>query len=81
MCSCLLIISALQEADSKSKSNEHEATFMAAFSRYLIQQGYKPEQITVLTTYTGQMFLIKQHMRNNKSCQGMFQYDLDLCKM
>lgn len=35
--------------DSCTKSNEHEATFLARFARYLVQQGYTMEQITVLT--------------------------------
>ena len=48
--------------DTKSHSNLHEAKFLAALTTYLIKQGYAPEQITVLTTYTGQMFLLRQFM-------------------
>lgn len=33
---------------------------MMALARYLVQQGYNPENITILTTYTGQMFLLRQ---------------------
>ena len=44
---------------------------MAAFCRYLIQNGYTSQQITILTTYIGQMFLIKQCLRNVQSCQGV----------
>ncbi|KAK3090292.1 hypothetical protein FSP39_010681 [Pinctada imbricata] len=48
--------------ETKSKSNLHEAKFMARFCRYLMQQGYNPSQITMLTTYTGQVLLLKKHM-------------------
>ncbi|KAI8519522.1 NFX1-type zinc finger-containing protein 1 [Branchiostoma belcheri] len=51
-----------QEGDTKSKSNLHEAQFMASFCRYLLQQGYSPSQITILTTYTGQLFNFKKVM-------------------
>ncbi|KAF8778266.1 NFX1-type zinc finger-containing protein 1 [Argiope bruennichi] len=49
-----------QENDSKSKVNVHEANFMLKFCKYLINQGYKPSQITVLTTYSGQLFEFKR---------------------
>ena len=48
--------------EGKSKSNKHEAKFMAALCRYFILQGYKREQITVLTAYTGQLFQLKSEM-------------------
>jgi len=48
--------------DTKSKSNEHEARFLSSLCLYLMQQGYKPTQITVLTMYTGQMFLLRRLM-------------------
>ncbi|GFS28358.1 NFX1-type zinc finger-containing protein 1 [Trichonephila inaurata madagascariensis] len=50
----------LQEEDSKSKVNEHEAKFLVKLCRYIILQGYKPCQITVLTTYSGQLFELKR---------------------
>ncbi|KAF8778265.1 NFX1-type zinc finger-containing protein 1 [Argiope bruennichi] len=50
----------LQENDSKSKVNVHEANVMLKFCKYLIMQGYKPSQITVLTTYSGQLFEFKR---------------------
>ena len=45
--------------DSFSHVNDHEANFVVALCRYLLQQGYKAHQITLLTTYTGQMFAIR----------------------
>ena len=46
----------------KSKSNIHEAEFMKSFCLYLIQQGYKRSQITILTGYTGQLIALKNIM-------------------
>ncbi|GFS40184.1 NFX1-type zinc finger-containing protein 1 [Nephila pilipes] len=50
----------LQEEDSKSKINVHEAKFLVKLCKYIIFQGYKPSQITVLTTYSGQLFELKR---------------------
>ncbi|GBN41411.1 NFX1-type zinc finger-containing protein 1 [Araneus ventricosus] len=50
----------LQEYDSKSKVNEHEAKFIIKLCKYFILQGYKPSQITVLTTYSGQLFELRR---------------------
>ncbi|CAL1285236.1 unnamed protein product [Larinioides sclopetarius] len=56
----------LQENDSKSKVNVHEATFILKFCSYLILQGYKPSQITILTTYSGQLFAFKKsHLKHD----------------
>ncbi|XP_042904468.1 NFX1-type zinc finger-containing protein 1 [Parasteatoda tepidariorum] len=49
-----------QEGDSKSKVNQHEARFLIKLCRYLILQNYDPSQITILTTYSGQLFEIKK---------------------
>jgi superfamily I DNA and/or RNA helicase len=32
--------------------------------RYLLQQGYRPDQITVLTPYLGQLLELHQEMRD-----------------
>lgn len=48
--------------DTRSRSNLHEAQFIACLAKYLLQQGYQQHQITVLTTYTGQMFLLRKMM-------------------
>ena len=50
-----------------SHANEHEATFLVALCRYLLQQGYSYNQITLLTTYTGQMFAIRECLQAAKS--------------
>ena len=51
----------IEESDNQSHShvNEHEAKFLVALCRYLLQQGYKADQITLLTTYTAQMYAIR----------------------
>ncbi|KAJ0068273.1 hypothetical protein NL108_004666 [Boleophthalmus pectinirostris] len=48
--------------DGRSHQNRHEAQFVVALCRYLLLQEYKPEQITILTTYTGQLFCLRKLM-------------------
>ncbi|XP_060079093.1 NFX1-type zinc finger-containing protein 1-like [Ylistrum balloti] len=48
--------------DIRSYSNKHEARYVANLCRYLLKQGYKGTQITVLAAYTGQMFCIRNCM-------------------
>ncbi|KAK2915291.1 NFX1-type zinc finger-containing protein 1 [Channa argus] len=52
--------------DGKSHENKYEAAFVAALCRYLLQQDYKPEQITILTTYTGQLHCLRKNMPASK---------------
>ena len=42
-----------------SHVNEHEARYLVALCHYLLKQGYRAHQITLLTTYMGQMFALK----------------------
>lgn len=51
-------------ADTSSRANEFEANFVVSFCRYLLLQGYEPSQITILSTYLGQLFSIKQKIKN-----------------
>ncbi|KAJ8267933.1 hypothetical protein COCON_G00131050 [Conger conger] len=48
--------------EGHSHQNMHEATFVKALCHYLMCQGYKPSQITILTTYNGQLFCLKKIM-------------------
>ncbi len=57
--------------DSHSHSNMHEAKFIVAVCVYLIQQGYDPSQITVLTGYTGQMFAIRRLAKSDSILDGL----------
>jgi hypothetical protein len=49
-----------------SKVNQHEAEFLVELSLYLLRQGYKSSQITILATYTGQMFVIRDLIKSRK---------------
>ena len=46
----------------QSYSNPHEADFLVALCKYLLQQGYRRSQITVLTMYIGQLLLLQEKM-------------------
>jgi len=46
----------------QSYSNPHEADFSVALCKYLLLQGYRRNQITVLTMYTGQLLLLQEKM-------------------
>jgi len=43
----------------KSKTNSHEAEVVVELVRFLLLQGYKAEDVVVLTTYLGQLMKIK----------------------
>ncbi|XP_021348896.1 NFX1-type zinc finger-containing protein 1-like [Mizuhopecten yessoensis] len=51
-----------EDHDLKSHSNSHEAKYIAGLCKYFLLQGYEPEQITILTLYSGQLFTIKKEM-------------------
>ncbi|KAM3921700.1 NFX1-type zinc finger-containing protein 1 [Leptodactylus fuscus] len=48
--------------DGKSHQNIHEAEFVVELCKYFLCQEYKPSQITILTTYTGQLFCLRNLM-------------------
>ena len=48
----------------QSKLNPKEAEFIILFSKYLLQQGYQGQQITILSLYTGQLLLLKKMQRD-----------------
>ena len=58
-----------EETDSNlmSHTNQHEASFIVALCKYLLQQGYEKSQITILTPYTGQLLKLKNLMPKNTS--------------
>ena len=53
----------MQESDETSKKNPFEAQFLVAFCNYLILQGYAPEDVTILTTYNGQLYQFAQERK------------------
>ncbi|KAK3574831.1 hypothetical protein QTP86_018421, partial [Hemibagrus guttatus] len=48
--------------DGRSHQNLHEAHFVVDLCRYLLRQEYQPSQITILTTYTGQLYCLRKLM-------------------
>ncbi|XP_067324423.1 NFX1-type zinc finger-containing protein 1 [Anolis sagrei] len=65
---------ALQEG--KSHQNLHEAQFLVLLCQYLLCQGYQPSQITILTTYTGQLFCLRK-LLPAKTFQGVKVHVVD----
>ncbi|XP_073534615.1 NFX1-type zinc finger-containing protein 1-like isoform X2 [Phyllobates terribilis] len=51
-----------QISEGKSRQNVHEAAFVKSLCFYFIQQGYSPSQITILTTYSGQLHCLQKMM-------------------
>ncbi|XP_011410018.1 PREDICTED: NFX1-type zinc finger-containing protein 1-like [Amphimedon queenslandica] len=47
-----------------SPANSHEADFVVRLAKYLLFQGYKPDQLTILTPYTGQVACIKECIKS-----------------
>ncbi|EHB05998.1 NFX1-type zinc finger-containing protein 1 [Heterocephalus glaber] len=48
--------------EGKSHQNQHEAHFVVELCNYFLNQEYLPSQITILTTYTGQLFCLRKLM-------------------
>ncbi|KAG7326586.1 hypothetical protein KOW79_009987 [Hemibagrus wyckioides] len=48
--------------DGRSHQNMNEALFVVNLCRYLLRQEYQPSQITILTTYTGQLYCLRKLM-------------------
>lgn len=46
--------------ETVSRRNLFEAEFLIALCRYLLLQGYEENEITILTTYSGQMFHLRK---------------------
>lgn len=53
----------VKNEDSMSKSNPFEFQFLTKFCNYLLLQGYKSEQITVLSAYSAQIHLLRKEFR------------------
>ncbi|XP_062987456.1 NFX1-type zinc finger-containing protein 1-like [Elgaria multicarinata webbii] len=48
-----------RSTEAESYSNRHEAAFLVSLASYLLKQGYRQSQITVLTPYHGQVMRIR----------------------
>ncbi len=56
------------EDDMKSRSNLHEAEYIGALCDYMRKQGYKSDEITILTLYRGQHLQIKNVLKRRNIC-------------
>ncbi|CAH2096340.1 unnamed protein product [Euphydryas editha] len=48
------------EEESSSKTNKKEADMTLSLANYIMQQGYEPEDVTILAAYSGQMFYMRK---------------------
>uniref|UniRef100_A0A8B9I5F3 Zinc finger NFX1-type containing 1 n=1 Tax=Anser brachyrhynchus TaxID=132585 RepID=A0A8B9I5F3_9AVES len=62
--------------EGKSHQNPHEAQFVVELCKYFLCQDYLPSQITILTTYTGQLFCLRKLMPA-KTFAGVKVYVVD----
>ncbi|XP_053409251.1 NFX1-type zinc finger-containing protein 1-like isoform X2 [Mercenaria mercenaria] len=51
-----------KDEELKSHTNVHEVQYLVALCKYLLLQGYNASDITILTTYKGQMYMMKKEM-------------------
>ena len=56
----------MHNEETSSKSNQHEAELCVRLCRYLLQQGYPPETVTILTAYSGQVLTFKNIMKKER---------------
>ena len=54
------------KGDSSSWTNTYEAKFVSNLAIYITNQGYSQQDVTILTFYKGQVFLIKSLLRQIK---------------
>ena len=54
------------KGDSTTRTNSHEAKFISKLAFYLTKQGYTEEEITILTFYQGQKYLIQDFLLKSK---------------
>ncbi|XP_044747132.1 NFX1-type zinc finger-containing protein 1-like isoform X3 [Coccinella septempunctata] len=52
-----------ESSAGNSKKNVHEATFLVRLAEYLMLNGYRPGQITILAAYLSQMYEIQREKR------------------
>ncbi|KAL8573704.1 hypothetical protein ACOMHN_018979 [Nucella lapillus] len=61
----------MSDSETQSHSNVYEAQYLANLCLYLLKQDYKPSQITVLTSYSGQLFQLRKLMPKNSQFDGV----------
>eukprot|EP00981_Chlorochromonas_danica_P011845 scaffold4308_cov162-Ochromonas_danica.AAC.4 len=60
--------------ESSSKYNDYEVAMVLKMAKYFLQQGYKCEDIVILTPYLGQLMRIRQAIRREQS--SLFQIEI-----
>ncbi len=61
----------VEDNEGKSHLNPYEVDLSLALARHLIMQGYTPEQITILTTYSGQLLHFFKIRRSHSAVQSV----------
>ena len=61
----------------QSKMDPKEAELIVHFVSYLVANHYSPNNITVLTLYSGQLFQIKQEMKKKRNLKGLIISTVD----
>lgn len=57
--------------ETRSHLNAYEAKFIVELCRYIILQGYEKSQVTILTTYSGQLHEIRKLVRGQQLLSGV----------
>lgn len=57
--------------ETQSHLNEYEADFIVELARYIVLQGYETKQVTILTTYSGQLHAIQKLMKKHDILNGV----------
>jgi superfamily I DNA and/or RNA helicase len=64
-------------ANTSSKQNVFEAHAVVELVRYAVQQGYKSEEIAVITPYTGQLLLLRKLLSESHMMVAIGDRDLE----
>lgn len=57
-------------AETKSKSNKHEAELCVWLCAYLLRQDYEESSVTIITAYSGQVLEIKRLLTSLNLLEG-----------
>lgn len=53
-----------KKGEMKIYKNRHESSYLVFLCQYLLYQGYRSDEITILTMYRDQMFLIRRQIKS-----------------
>lgn len=63
--------------ETRSHFNDHEADFIVELCRHIVLQGYETGQVTILTTYSGQLHQIRKLMKKYAILDGVRATSVD----